>query len=330
MEFILEQIVLWIDAFRYSTDLEVQERAVGFHQIFLKIQHEIQEMPVPEPRQYQDEATESWDSSRPQTKFQSLSDLAALFGDIELNPVGAKAQRRVPVPEGLDLETSLFTSRQYISWPNDNLEEEEVPKSRGVAVVDPQTLERRRQDHLHRVRDDPFYILGDNRRPISRGDTPVSGDGEEDFDSIPIIQFDGGTNLLTPVTKLRKKKKAREIVLDEPPVDIAVDEMPENAALSDTEMNGRKEQRRSGKNVLSNKQVKGLEDIDFEEEERLEREALEADRVARQNRGNVPAVALEVVEEPLIVERVKKKKKKKEGTGEGPKKTKKKEKTAEV
>ena len=323
MEFVIEQIILWMDTFRYSTNLEVQERAVGFHQMFLNIQHKIHETSIPEPRQYQDEATESWDSSRPQTQLPCLSELAALFGDIELNPVGAKAQRKVPIPEGLDLETPLYTSQQYISWPNDNLDEKDVPKTRVTA--DPVTSERRRQEHLERVRDDPFYILGDNQRAISRADTPISG--EEDFDSIPIVQFDGGTNLLTPVTtKVRKKKrKPREIILDEPPVDIAVDEMPENAALSDTEVNGRKEVGKTVKNVLSNKQAKGLEDIDFEEEERLEREAIEADRLARENRlQNVKTH--EVVEEPLVVERVRKKKKKKEGTREGTKKSKKKDK----
>jgi len=322
MEFIIEQIILWMDTFRYSTDLEVQERAVGFHQIFLRIQHEIHETPIPEPRQYQDEATASWDSSGPQTQFPCLSELAALFGDIELNPVGAKAQRKVPIPEGLDLETPLYTSHQYISWPNGNLDEDEVTKSR--VAVDQVTSERRRQEHLDRVRDDPFYILGDNRRPISRAATPISG--EDDFDSIPIVQFDGGTNLLTPVSssKVRKKRrKPREIILDEPPVDIAADEMPENAALSDTEVNGRKEVRKTGKNVLSNKEPKGLEDVDFEEEERLEREAIEADRLARENRlQNVKTP--EVMEERLLVERVRKKKKKKEGTGEGTKKVKKK------
>ena len=322
MEFVIEQIMLWMNTFRYSTDLEVQERAVGFHQIFLKIQHEIHETPIPEPRQYQDEATESWDSSRPQTKFPCLSNLATLFSDVELNPVGVKAQRKVPVPDGLDLETPLYTSQQYVSWPDNDLEEEDVPRSR--VVVDPVTSERRRQEHLDRVRDDPFYILGDNRRPISRADTPISG--EEDFDSIPIVQFDGGTNLLTPVsiTKVRKKKKKpREIILDEPPIDIAVDEMPENAALSDTEVNARKEGRKTGQNVLSNKQAKGLEDIDFEEEERLEKEALEADRLASENRSLNIQVA-ELVEKPLVAERVRKKKKRKERTGEGSKRVRKK------
>src|SRR5204862_7821276 len=87
IEFMIKQIIAWIDVFRYSTELEVQERAVGFHQIFLKIQHEIHETSILEPRQYQD-TTETWDSMQPQTKFQCLFDLAALFGDLELNPVG--------------------------------------------------------------------------------------------------------------------------------------------------------------------------------------------------------------------------------------------------
>jgi AP-3 complex subunit delta len=328
LEFIVEQILGWIDTFRYNTDLEVQERAVGFHQIFLKLQHDIQETQMPEPRSYQDEATQGWEESRPQHLFPCLSDLAALFSDTELNPVSAKAQRKVPIPEGLDLQTSLFTSHDYISWPNDTLEEEDAPKPRVLGSSIPST--RTRQDHLDRVRDDPFYILGDNRRPISGTNTSVSG-GEEDFDSIPIVQFDGGTNLLTPIkTKVRKKKlKPREIVLDEP-VDIAGDEMPENAALSDTEANGRKDTlKEKGKNVLRNKQVRGLEDIDFEEEERLEREASEAEKVARLSAVQQHVEAEEVVEEPLVVERVKKKKgKKKDGKAEGSKAIKKKKEKA--
>jgi len=325
LEFIVEQILGWIDTFRYNTDLEVQERAVGFHQIFLKLQHDIQETQMPEPRSYQDEATQGWEESRPQHLFPCLSDLAALFSDTELNPVSAKAQRKVPIPEGLDLQTSLFTSHDYISWPNDTLEEEDAPKPRVLGSSIPST--RTRQDHLDRVRDDPFYILGDNRRPISGTNTSVSG-GEEDFDSIPIVQFDGGTNLLTPIkTKVRKKKlKPREIVLDEP-VDIAGDEMPENAALSDTEVNGRKEtlKQNKGKNVLRNKEVRGLEEIDFEEEERMEREAIETESVRRLHK---PVEEEQIVEEPLVVERVKKKKvKKKDGTA-GSKPPKKKKETA--
>jgi len=123
---------------------------------------------------------------------------------------------------------------------------------------------------------------------------------------------------LTPVTKVRKKKKkVREIILDEPTVDVAVDEMPDNATLSDNEVNRRKEERKSGKNVLSKGQVRGLEDIDFEEEERLEREAIETDRIARQNRSQQLRLDVaESVDEPLVVERVKKKKKKKNAVGD--------------
>jgi AP-3 complex subunit delta len=322
MEFMIEQVIQWIDSFRFSTDLEVQERAVGFHQIFLKIQQEIHEAPIPERRDYHDEATQGWDAPRPQSTFQCLSDLAAFFGDLELNPVNAKAQRKVPIPEGLDLQTSLSTAPQYLSWPDDNLDEEpEVPKRR--TPINPAVGEQRRQEHLDRVRDDPFYILGDNRVPTSRSATPISG--EDDFDSIPIVQFDGGTNLLAPTTKVRKKKKkAREIVLDDTPVDIAVDEMPENATLSDSEMNGQSKNRKMGGSVLSNKQTKGLEDIDFEEEERMEREAVEAERLARLNRSTTVAEEKDVPEEPLVVERITKKKKKKEGTAEGSKKVKRK------
>lgn len=334
MEYVLDQILRWLDPFRYSADLEVQERAVGFHQIFLQIQQQVSETAIPDPRTYVDEATQSWDSSLPTNTFQFITDLASLFTEFELNPVSSKAQRKVPIPEGLDLQTTIFATQEYILWPDASLEETPVSVSR-TRNANNESSERRRQEHLDRIRDDPFYILGDTRRSSSRADTPTSV-GEDDFDSIPIVQFDGGTNLLTPVgvgaNKVRKKKKkAREIILDEPPVEIAGDEMPENAALSDTEINGGRESKDgrkagAGKNVLRNKQSRGLEDIDFEEEEKLEREAIEADRLARQSRPAVvvtPVETGEAVNEEPLVERVKKKKKK-STIGDGTKKPKKK------
>src|SRR2546423_2053926 len=126
IDFVLEQILTWLDPFRYSTNLEVQERACGFDALFKRIQSEIQDTPIPEPRpEYQDEATASWDEVHPQTKFQTLSDLAALFSGMDLNPVSAKAQRKVPLPEGLDLNTPFFTSKLIYTWPEVSLEEEE-------------------------------------------------------------------------------------------------------------------------------------------------------------------------------------------------------------
>jgi AP-3 complex subunit delta len=311
MEFMVEQILKWLEPFKYSTDLEVQERAVGFAQIFTRLLDEVREVPVLARQSYQDEAAASWDSSQTQSNFPTLAGLAALFGETEINPVSVKAQRRVPVPEGLDLHGPLYVAQQRVSWPPDTLDEEPPPK---LQIAENVLTERQRREHLERATDDPFYILSDNRRPISRSETPVT---EDDFDSIPIVQFDGGTNLLTPaVTKVKKKKKkAREIVLEEVPVDIAADEMPENATLSDTEMNGKKETRRGGNNLLSNRLAKGLEDIDFEEEERLEKGAMGS------GGANHLKISMDIsqpaVEEPLVVERVKKKKKKKkEGINE--------------
>jgi AP-3 complex subunit delta len=316
VEFLVEQVLQWLDNFRYSTDLEVQERAVGFSQIFTKVQSEIRDAMVPEPRTYQDEATESWDTSRPMTQFPIITQLRDLFGGTELNPVAAKAQRRVPIPDGLDLTTPLYTTKQIIQWPSSSLEEDEPPKIRVPATAIPS--ESKRQQYLDRIRDDPFYIASDRPR------TPLSAE-EEDFDAIPIVQFDGGTNLLTPITSTKvkkKKKKAREVVLEEP-VDIAVDEMPDNATPEpDALANGKRGLGGRGENVLRSSSGKALEDIDFEEEERAEREALEAEGAGRYpGRTRVEEEEM-VVEEPLVVEKVRKKKKRKEG--EASKKVKKK------
>jgi AP-3 complex subunit delta len=314
VEYTVEQILNWLDPFTVNTDLEVQERSVGFQQIFLKIQNEITQISAVQPS-YQDEATENWSAARQRTDFQCLAELASLFSGIELNPVSIKAQRKVPVPEGLELDTPFYII-STLTWPKLHLDEPK-PKPNPIPV----TPARQRQ-HLDRIRDDPFYILTEaDRAAVSRSATPAST--EDDLDTIPIVQFDGGTNLITPLAKVRKKKKkAREIVLDETPVDIAADEMPENATLSDTEVEVKKpETRRLGSNILSNAAAKVLESIDFEEEERLEKEAIEADRAARQSRATIAA---EVPEEALVVERVKKKKKKrKDGSTETGRKVKK-------
>src|SRR6202035_2160803 len=143
VEFVLEQILTWLDPFRYNTDLEVQERACGFQMIFQTIQSEIQDTPIPElGHGYQNEATASWDQTRPQTIFQCLTDLAALFGGMELNPVSAKAQRKVPIPDGLDLDTPLFTPRHQYTWPEISLEDEEEKPIRPRVAITSSTSER--------------------------------------------------------------------------------------------------------------------------------------------------------------------------------------------
>jgi AP-3 complex subunit delta-1 len=71
-----------MDMFIHSTDLEVQERAYDVRSLFNIILDSIEGQDVP----------------------LVLEGLPELFFIYELNPVAPKAQKKVPVPEGLDLD----------------------------------------------------------------------------------------------------------------------------------------------------------------------------------------------------------------------------------
>ena len=150
-----------LPTFTHSTHLEVQERACTVLEI-LKIVEEHDFSP------------------------EIVDEVVALF-EGELNPVAPKAQRKVPVPEDLDLDT----------WINDPLSDDEpdkqdfsfIPKVGGrddfgfgggdqedtPSSDDEEVRETRRAERQEKHRHDPFY-LGDSRKKVE----------EIDIDSIPI------------------------------------------------------------------------------------------------------------------------------------------------
>uniref|UniRef100_A0A1I7XUF2 Adaptin_N domain-containing protein n=1 Tax=Heterorhabditis bacteriophora TaxID=37862 RepID=A0A1I7XUF2_HETBA len=86
------------------------------------------------------------------------SEVASLY-EGELNPVAAKAQRKVPVPQGLDLD----------SWINDPWEEtpNESSEASDIDGVFGQTLElsieekeRRRKQREAEIKSNPYYVKG--------------------------------------------------------------------------------------------------------------------------------------------------------------------------
>uniref|UniRef100_A0A8C6ZRH9 AP-3 complex subunit delta-1 n=1 Tax=Nothoprocta perdicaria TaxID=30464 RepID=A0A8C6ZRH9_NOTPE len=230
--------------FVQSADLEVQERASCILQLIKYIQKlQIKEVPVAE-------------------------EVIALFAG-ELNPVAPKAQKKVPVPEGLDLDAWINEP------PSDSESEDEKPKTifhdeeqrhsrQKQPEIDEEELARRREARKQEQANNPFYIKSSPSPQKRYQDTPG-------VEHIPVVQIDLSVPLKVPgmpmsdqyvkleeerrhkqkLEKDKKKKKQKkekrgkhhrhnslhteseEDIAPAHHVDIITEEMPENALPSD-------------------------------------------------------------------------------------------------
>ncbi|XP_006869041.1 PREDICTED: AP-3 complex subunit delta-1 isoform X1 [Chrysochloris asiatica] len=232
--------------FVQSADLEVQERASCILQLVKYIQKlQAKDVPVAE-------------------------EVSALFAG-ELNPVAPKAQKKVPVPEGLDLDAWINEP------PSDSESEDEAPKAifhedeqkptrPRQPEVDEEELARRREARKQEQANNPFYIKSSPSPQKRYQDAPG-------VEHIPVVQIDLSVPLKVPgmpasdqyvkleqerrhrqrLEKDRKRKKQRkekrreghhrrhsslhtesdEDIAPAQQVDIVTEEMPENALPSD-------------------------------------------------------------------------------------------------
>ncbi|XP_032321924.1 AP-3 complex subunit delta-1 [Camelus ferus] len=230
--------------FVQSADLEVQERASCILQLVKHVQKlQAKDMPVAE-------------------------EVSALFAG-ELNPVAPKAQKKVPVPEGLDLDAwinePLSDSESEDEAPKAIFhDEEQRPAKQRPPEADEQELARRREARKQEQANNPFYIKSSPSPQKRYQDTPG-------VDHIPVVQIDLSVPLKVPgmpmsdqyvkleeerrhqqrLEKDRKRKKKRERerrgtrrhsslhtesdedIAPAQRVDIVTEEMPENALPSD-------------------------------------------------------------------------------------------------
>ncbi|KAM3856015.1 AP-3 complex subunit delta-1 isoform 6-T8 [Vipera latastei] len=246
-EVALEATQMMIDRlpqFVQSADLEVQERASCILQLMKYIQKlQIKEVPVAE-------------------------EVTALFAG-ELNPVAPKAQKKVPVPEGLDLDAWINEP------PSDSDSEDEKPRTifhdeeqrhskQRQPEVDEEELARRREVRKQEQANNPFYIKSSPSPQKRYQDSPG-------VEHIPVVQIDLSVPLKVPglpasdqyvkleeerrhqqkLEKDKKKKKQKkekwgknrrhnslhtesdEDIAPAQHVDIITEEMPENALPSD-------------------------------------------------------------------------------------------------
>ncbi|XP_039622826.1 AP-3 complex subunit delta-1 isoform X1 [Polypterus senegalus] len=239
-----EMLIEKLPQFVQSADLEVQERASCILQLVKYIQ-------------------------KLQAKEVSVAEeVTALFAG-ELNPVAPKAQKKVPVPEGLDLDAWIneppSESESEDEKPKTIFQEDEPKHSRPrLTELDEQELARRREARKQEQANNPFYIKSSPSPQKSYQDTPG-------VDHIPVVQIDLTVPLKVPgmpvsdqylkleeerrlkqkqekKDKKKKKKKEKhgksrrhdsahteseEDIAPAQRVDIVTEEMPENALPSD-------------------------------------------------------------------------------------------------
>ncbi|THV06465.1 Ap3d1 protein [Dendrothele bispora CBS 962.96] len=256
----LVQLVLTgVGKFVASPHIEVQERAANATQLFTFIQADLNAYrPRPEMPSFADTGSSFEGTTEPHFP-KSLFLIEPLISSHELNPVAAQAQSRVPVPEGLDLDSWIIPppeepkptpeekkikknkkgkGKEVLSTKVKNGKKKKRGDSEGIygnggssdvlTPVDAETeeeraeRERRRAERLERLKDDPYYIM--DKTPSRPSPAP------EDVDSIPVVKLDDMPSLSDHVdSRLPSLRPASPQVSSEPYYIDKVGEMPRNA-----------------------------------------------------------------------------------------------------
>lgn len=211
---ILARIIQFIERFVDHPSLEVQERAVGFMELVKLAQ----------------EAVDGHDRSATSGPLLTTVVLPSLFNGQELNPVAISAQRKVPLPEDIDLNVPINDDLAQLlqEADKDALSEAEVNPTKiyyyqkpelvvyatrpaiesipdidisssyqnnGSYTSDAALKSIRKAERRERNRDDPFYIPSSE---TSGRNTPIheilktANDYELEVDSIPIMELNLG------------------------------------------------------------------------------------------------------------------------------------------
>ncbi|KAG0213882.1 AP-3 complex subunit delta [Mortierella sp. GBA30] len=241
------------ELFGRSPDLEVQERASNVSVILDIIAENAPRTPLTIANSI------SFAPTMPKPPS-ILGSLYPLFFNQELNPVAPKAQKKVPVPEGLDLESWIHEpvpepepessdddflnergTGQGYSWNgNDSLSGKSKRKGKkGKSEEDSkesaEARAKRKAERRERQKHDPYYIGGDSSPKSQK-----KSQDDLDVDSIPLVQLsmDGFEKPIVLHKKdksgSKKKSKRRERSRSPPvvPVEFAAEDMPEDAMLS--------------------------------------------------------------------------------------------------
>jgi len=234
----------------------------------------------------------------------SLYLIQPLFSGYELNPVGTNAQASVAIPEGLDLDSwivppplesvshnvhdkeygsgkkakgkkmkgkdvgSSTTSKKKKGKESHDrimlipIDSEETPEERTQR-------EKRKEERLAQLRDDPYYIIDDRPKKL------------EDVDSIPVVHLDDMPPIASDVSNgslpiLRETSQTFSFVIDKD------GEMPEGAVLRHSQFNSQHSSPSAGISPPAPVTSRGLSS--FPEYEVPEDSSVEPIKVARQKK----------------------------------------------
>ncbi|KAG1467160.1 hypothetical protein G6F56_004568 [Rhizopus delemar] len=254
-----------MDMFTHSTDLEVQERAHDVKSLFKIVldatsNPSVEDVPL------------------------ILHGLPELFFIYELNPVAPKAQSKVPIPEGLDLDAwindplpdlvqeadsdvSLDDSVKYEKTSKSSKKKKSKAKE-NHSSEDEAEKERRRIARKEARKNDPYYIISENKKHSH------SAEFDKELDAIPVVELNID-EINARVDNLKKNRKSKRTKKTVPKIPVyAEEEMPEDAAQSEEEKeekNGHKHQavktalytKKSARDIFENAEELGLNSVDL-------------------------------------------------------------------
>ena len=231
MELVLGRVTTFLERLSTHPNLEVQERSVQFLEL-LKV------------------ATEALKSQDHDVALPLLLTrvLPSLVSGSDFNPVAVTAQRKVPLPDDLDLDTAInpqldtilqdsqstdadldlddddsfntfYFEREAVSVPvalssnyNPHSEIEDDEPTSYQASDSPRTKAKRKAERAANNRDDPFYIASNGTAEADEMSSIIrQNQGELDIDEIPIVDLQIDSSQLTKLhIKERPKKKSRK------------------------------------------------------------------------------------------------------------------------
>lgn len=212
---LIARIVHFLEPLTLHPSLDVQERAVEYLDLMRLASEAIS-----------NHQTDAESDSYAEPPLLLTQAIPSLFSGVELNPVAAVALRKVPPPEGLDLDTPINSNlhmilqqAQYDSEYDDRNDEVyrfyyekpsstytisqrpaaetlEVPGASRASSYqdadsdspDPEATERKRVERMERYKDDPYYIASSSGASTPMHSILRSSNGEGlDVDAIPVM-----------------------------------------------------------------------------------------------------------------------------------------------
>ncbi|EGX43742.1 hypothetical protein AOL_s00215g478 [Orbilia oligospora ATCC 24927] len=196
------RVVEFLETLSSSPHLEVQERAVGFLEIFRLAKEAIAEQPANANRiPDEDEGGIQEEYDPPLILTQAIP---SLFHGFELNPVAPRAQRKVPIPDTLDLETPINSQLAFLLSSADY--------DAGVGDFDP-TAAAADEEFEKFYYQKPVVVVETAAQRIDRAASNASGG---DKHGITGSYQSGEDTYLDPDIVARRKAERRERNKDDP------------------------------------------------------------------------------------------------------------------